>query len=315
MKKIPTIVASALLVGGLSYLAFVARNQSANNAISTAPATEVGTKDGSSGTGIANPMPPATEGSKTSAPAGPIDGGQTRPDQTAIDVTSIKSYAEILKDISHTYWRTSDGLSLRRKARFSCLFSYQGDMKLQEKNPDIFKQDKSRLLSIAFLEKFCGDSQIESREAIEADSEMLPHSDDVYRASGLIELAETDRDLALTLALDLISRSKSGEAIEMAMDFLHHQKFGVGLGHENFSGGDAGLSLLRAQKVAAQMVSCDYSRMCGPDSLRAWVECVQPGVCQPGVSMQLIWQRSNSPQIYEGAVAIANQLRAMRKES
>lgn len=314
MKRTTVTLASALLLGGLAFLGFNQLGGHARNDTSlSVSATEPGALPSTSDDPRPLDDPMQTEGSETAAGVDLDESMRKSVEEKPFDPASITSYAAIQESSGASFWRTSDGLYLRRKARGSCLFGYQRDMKLQEKNPDVFKNDQSRRLSNEYLAKFCRGVPVESSESIRADSELLPHTDDVYRASGLSELAQTDPDLAVQLALDLISRSKSGGAIEMAMDFLHQKNVNVGLGHENFSGGDAHRYLLRAQEIAAQMVSCDYSRLCGPDSLRAWVECVHPGVCQPGVSMQLIWQRSNSPQIYEGAVAIANQLRAMRR--
>jgi hypothetical protein len=315
MKAQTSMLASALLLGGLLYLGIDQIGEFARHEESRAEhLTSIGALGEHADNSNQSVDVAESDDSHTIATSGRAANHPTARIDALIDPTSIKTYADIQRSRSDPYWRTSDGLSLRRKARFSCLFGLQENMKRMAKNPDIFKNDKSRRLSNEFLEKFCRDVPVESSESIWADSQLLPHTDDVYRASGLNELAQTDPELAVKLALDLISRSKSGGAIEMAMDFLHLKNVNVGLGHENFSGGDAYRSLMRAQEIAAQMVSCDYSRLCGPDSLRAWVECVQPGVCQPGVSMQLIWQRSNSPQIYEAAIAIANQLRAMRRQ-
>jgi hypothetical protein len=226
----------------------------------------------------------------------------------------VSSYAEMLDKRTDPYWhQTWDGVSLRRKAYSTCGIALQLDRKRLAKNPDEFRNDPSKQAQLAFLGRFCDGAIVEPREVIERDADALPHTDDVYRASGLIELAETDLPAAMTIAGDLLSKTRSGEALEMTMDFLLNRGARIDLGESLFSGSQARQSLRTAQSLAAQMASCQLSGQCGADSLRAWVGCEHAGLCRPGISLQTVWQRTYSPQIYEAAQEISNQLLRMRR--
>ncbi len=308
MRVLLAFAVAALLLGGLAHWwagpAQMAEEKSeAGNGSMAASAAGNTTAPEHEPAVPANPSPPSHSGSD----ALDTGTGTRHPGQ-------VSSYADLLTKVGDPYWQqTPEGLSQRRVARFTCGIALQLDRKRLAKNPDEFRNDPSKQAQLAFLGRFCDGAIVEPREVIERDADALPHTDDVYRASGLIELAETDLPAAMTIAGDLLSKTRSGEALEMTMDFLLNRGARIDLGESLFSGNQARQSLRTAQSLAAQMASCQLTGQCGADSLRAWVGCEHAGLCRPGISLQTVWQRTYSPQIYEAAQEISNQLLRMRR--
>jgi len=291
--------------------------------------TETATNAGKSSVEVA---PDTTEPNKTSAgiPA-PSEGSASVPETVSalpsassiapnnmaelVSASQIRSYRQILETAGQKYWQTSEGLAFRRDAHGACSFGKKWvEDRVKESAGDPIRH-QNVVAQLAFYKNFC-DAPLESIIEIHDQIAQLDHSDDVYRASGLLELADTEPAAATKIAEDLIRRTKSGEALEMAFNYFHSTdgKVSIGIGEKYFTGGNAQASFQSAQKVAVQMLSCEWSGRCGPDSLQAWRACSDPGLCAPGVSMALIWQRTLSSQIYEGALQIANELRQVRRQ-
>jgi hypothetical protein len=175
------------------------------------------------------------------------------------------------------------------------------------------KATRSDLSNLQFWEKYC-DAPAEDISRLEGEWSKIDDSDDIVRASRLHEIASFDKALAFREAVSIVKSTRSGDALLLVHRFMEESgAVVIDLGETS-----ARPLALRQQfpvmrQIAFQIVACELDRNCGPDSLAAWVNCAPHDLCQPGVSMQMIWQRSNSPQIYEGAMRMADRLRAMRR--
>ncbi len=121
-----------------------------------------------------------------------------------------------------------------------------------------------------------------------------------------------DKARASEIALTLVDTSMSAAAINTAALFLSSSNEGWDLGRDVTQGTYFSSELPQIQIMAAAMVACDLSGGCGPDGMYSWAACWNRDMCRPGISMDDVWRRTNSPDVMDAATEIANILRQRR---
>jgi hypothetical protein len=169
----------------------------------------------------------------------------------------------------------------------------------------------SRRAQIEFFEKFC-DAETEPLEPLFA--EMEKHSEsDVVKATILHETTAIDPRTGVEEAMRILFESDSPSALNAAGRFLDESaRVKLDFGLADATKLPEGIEANVVRRLAIEMIACELSRACGPNSAEAWLVCDRIGVCRPGVSMQDVWRASYPPVVYDAAVRQANFLRSIR---
>lgn len=163
----------------------------------------------------------------------------------------------------------------------------------------------------AYRRRFCVGLDGESVGRTISDLSAADPSGDYIVSTTLTE--DTDQERARAMARTIMETSSSSEAIKNAALYLTvAQDGGWDFGKEAIQGTYLSSQLPQIQVMAANMVACDLSGGCGPDGMYSWAACLNDGICHPGVSMEEIWKRTNSPDVIDAATKIADMLRRKR---
>lgn len=119
---------------------------------------------------------------------------------------------------------------------------------------------------------------------------------------------------AVEIATTLVETSTSPDAIKNSAIFLANAKNGGwDLGKDFVQGTFFASQLSQIQEMAATLVACDFSGGCGPDGMYSWVACSSYDLCRPGISLEDVWIRTNSPDVIEAVLRTAELLRRKRE--
>lgn len=162
----------------------------------------------------------------------------------------------------------------------------------------------------AYKHRFCVGLGNESLgRALSEIAAMDPNGD--YAISTTLTDIEP-KEHAEEIATTLIETSASPDAINNAALFLATKEGGWDLGRDIVQGKYFSSELAQIQIAAAAMVACDLSGGCGADGMYSWAACSNYDMCRPGVTMEDIWRRTNSPDVLAAASKLAEILRDKR---
>ena len=169
----------------------------------------------------------------------------------------------------------------------------------------------SRRAQIEFFEKFC---DVESEPLEPLIAEMEKHSkSDVVKATILHETTAIDSRSGVEEAMRILFESESPSAMAAAGRFLDESaRVKLDFGLADSTKLPDGIESNVVRRLAIEMIACELSKACGPNSAEAWLVCDRIGACRPGISMQDIWRASFPPVVYDAAVRQANFLRSIR---
>jgi DNA-directed RNA polymerase subunit F len=229
-------------------------------------------------------------------------------DESSSILATAKSYSEA---ITESRLRTGDDMdAINERIR---LASVCGSIAMSERVQQLQSKEvaPSRRAQIEFFEKFC-DAEAESLDPLIA--EMEKHSEsDVVKATILHETTAIDPRTGVEEAMRILFESDSPSALTAAGRFLDESaRVKLDFGLADATKLPDGIEPNVVRRLAIEMIACELSRACGPNSAEAWLFCDRIGACRPGVSMQDIWRASYPPVVYDAAVRQANFLRSIR---
>lgn len=141
----------------------------------------------------------------------------------------------------------------------------------------------------------------------------LPASSELAQAQSLSSIAGTSsgRTDAITVAKQMVRSTAQPGVLKLAGDYLANTgKWKVGADFAASAG--AIVQLPKAQRLAVNMLTCRLSGGCGPGAWTTMFVCGGPHRCEPGITAYEVWRYTYSPQVYQLALKIEEQLLAER---
>ncbi|HYG08129.1 MAG TPA: hypothetical protein VD865_17195 [Stenotrophomonas sp.] len=153
-----------------------------------------------------------------------------------------------------------------------------------------------------FCSNFSGNSQ-------ELEAELLAHSgSDVVQARELSVMASDGLSRSAELTGEtIVLTSDNPDAVYNAAAALA-SRHGWELGQNVATSPQQKAALPAAQWIAAQMLACDLSGGCEANGLTTAIECASYSLCEPGVTVRSLLQRTSTPTEFELATRVYEQL-------
>ncbi|HWT16648.1 MAG TPA: hypothetical protein VN581_12755, partial [Patescibacteria group bacterium] len=250
-----------------------------------------------------NPLRHRPQSANTSAASTAL----LRDDSSSI-LAGATSYSEAIAEAELRSPDDTDAINERVRLASVC-----GSIAMSERVQQLQSKEltPSRRTQIEFFEKFC---DVESEPLEPLIAEMEKHSEsDVVKATILHETTAIDPRSGVEEAMRILFESESPSAIAAAGRFLDESaRVKLDFGLADSTKLPDGIEPNVVRRLAIEMIACELSKACGPNSAEAWLVCDRIGACRPGISMHDIWRASFPPVVYDAAVRQANFLRSIR---
>ncbi|MGB8633755.1 MAG: hypothetical protein WCD66_10790 [Rhodanobacteraceae bacterium] len=159
-----------------------------------------------------------------------------------------------------------------------------------------------------FCQSYSGDAENYLQEMND-----LPASSELAQAQSLSSIAGTSsgKSDAITVARHMVRSTAQPAVLEIAGVYLANTgKWKVGAEFAAASG--ATVQLPKAQRLAVKLLTCGLSGGCGPGAWTTMFVCGGAHRCSPGITAYEVWRYTYSPQVYQLALKIEEQLLAER---